>query len=58
MFDISETELGNEVYVLWDDPGERQIKIRAKVEVFPLLTKTMTMNYEYDVETIPHVNKK
>lgn len=56
--DIDEAELGNEVYVLWGEPGERQIKIRATVDVFPILSKTMTMNYKYDVETIPHIHKK
>ena len=56
--DIEQAELGNEVYVLWGEPGKRQIKIRATVEVFPLLSKTMTMNAQYDVETIPHIHKK
>lgn len=54
VIDVAEADIGNEVYVLWGEPGERQIKIRANVEVFPLLSKTMTMNYKYDVETIPH----
>jgi glycine cleavage system aminomethyltransferase T len=56
--DVGCAELGNEVQVLWGEPGHRQKMIRAKVEVFPLLSKTMKMNYEYDVETIPHINKK
>jgi glycine cleavage system aminomethyltransferase T len=58
VLDIAETELGNEVYVLWGEPGKRQVKIRANVEIFPLLSKTMVMNYAYDVETIPHINRK
>jgi glycine cleavage system aminomethyltransferase T len=56
--DIDEAEIGNEVFVLWGEPDDRQIKLRAKVEVFPLLSKTMTMNYAYDVSTIPRLAKK
>jgi glycine cleavage system aminomethyltransferase T len=56
--DVECANLGNEVYILWGDPGTRQKKIRATVDVFPLLSKNMVMNNNYDVETIPHINKK
>jgi hypothetical protein len=56
--DVKCAEIGNEVQVLWGEPGHRQKMIRATVDVFPLLSKSMTMNYQYDVETIPHINKK
>jgi glycine cleavage system aminomethyltransferase T len=56
--DVKHAEIGSEVKVLWGEPGHRQKRIRATVDVFPLLSKTMTMNYAYDVETIPHINKK
>ncbi|MDR2751666.1 MAG: aminomethyl transferase family protein [Clostridiales bacterium] len=58
VIDIEHTKTGTEVYVLWGDPGTRQKMIRAYVETFPLLAKSMKMNYEYDVETIPHIHSK
>lgn len=56
--DIDEAEIGNEVFVLWGEPGTRQKKVRATVEVFPILSKKMVMNKDFDVETIPHINQK
>jgi glycine cleavage system aminomethyltransferase T len=57
VIDVEYTKTGTEVYVLWGEPGTRQKKIRANVEPFPILAKSMKMNYEYDVETIPHIHK-
>lgn len=33
--DTEYTELGTEVYILWGNPGQRQMKIRAKVARYP-----------------------
>jgi glycine cleavage system aminomethyltransferase T len=54
--DVKHTEIGNEVRVLWGEPGNRQKMIRATVAPFPILD--LTPNYKYDVETIPHINRK
>ncbi len=43
--------LGNEVVVLWGDPGTRQKEIRAKVARFPYLNENRNENV--DVSTIP-----
>jgi len=52
---IDESEIGNEVYVLYGDPGTRQKKIRAKVARFPYFNEGR--NQDVDVTTIPHGNK-
>lgn len=44
--------LGTEVYVLWGEPGTRQMKIRAKVSAFPY--NQHLANKVFDVETVPH----
>jgi glycine cleavage system aminomethyltransferase T len=54
--DVACAELGNEVRVLWGEPGHRQKMIRATVAPFPILD--LTQNSKYDVEAIPHINRK
>jgi glycine cleavage system aminomethyltransferase T len=49
--DVAQGELGNEVTVLWGDPGTRQKEIRATVARFPYLDEGR--NEEVDVDTIP-----
>lgn len=44
-------ELGTEVYVLWGEPGKRQMKIRAIVSKFPHLD--MPQNKDYDTNNVP-----
>lgn len=51
--DIHYAEAGTEVYILWGDPGTRQIKIRAKVVPTPY--NRHLDNRTFDVETIPHI---
>jgi len=46
---------GNEVIVLWGEPGKRQKKIRAKVARFPYLD--VERNSEVDVSKIPSAVK-
>jgi glycine cleavage system aminomethyltransferase T len=45
-------ELGKEVYILWGEPGTKQMKVRATVERFPY--NDHLVNDGFDVETIPH----
>jgi glycine cleavage system aminomethyltransferase T len=49
--DVEHGELGNEVTVLWGDPGTRQKAIRATVSRFPYLNENRNENV--DVSTIP-----
>lgn len=49
--DVDQGELGNEVTVLWGDPGTRQKEIRATVSRFPFLNEDRNENV--DVSTIP-----
>jgi glycine cleavage system aminomethyltransferase T len=49
--DVAEGELGNEVVVLWGDPGTRQKEIRATVERFPFYNENR--NERVDVSSIP-----
>ena len=49
--DVQQGELGNEVIVLWGDPGTRQKEIRATVARFPYLNEGR--NEDVDVSTIP-----
>jgi glycine cleavage system aminomethyltransferase T len=48
-------EPGKEVYILWGEPGTRQMKVRASVERFPY--NNHLINDNFDVETIPHFKK-
>lgn len=50
--DVAYVEPGTEVYVLWGEPGERQMKVRATVERFPILD--LPSNKDYPIEEIPH----
>lgn len=43
---------GDEVEVLWGNPGTRQVRIRATVDVFPYIKEGR--NEDFDTETIPH----
>lgn len=43
--------IGNEVYVLWGDPGTKQTKIRAKVVRYPYMDEGR--NQKVDVSQIP-----
>lgn len=54
--DLQQGELGNEVVVLWGDPGTRQKEIRATVSRFPYLNEGR--NERVDVSTIPCRAKK
>lgn len=47
---IEETEIGNELYVLWGEPGHRQLKVRARVERFPYFNEFR--NQKVDVASI------
>ncbi|MFZ7121381.1 MAG: hypothetical protein ACOWWH_10565 [Eubacteriaceae bacterium] len=47
---------GKIVEVLWGNPGTRQLKIKAKVLLFPYIREDRNENF--DVETIPHPNFK
>jgi glycine cleavage system aminomethyltransferase T len=49
--DVGYSDLGNEVTVLWGDPGTRQKEIRATVSPFPFLSEGR--NESVDVSTIP-----
>jgi glycine cleavage system aminomethyltransferase T len=49
--DVEHADLGNEVIVLWGDPGTRQKEIRAIVSRFPYLEKDR--NECFDVSVIP-----
>jgi glycine cleavage system aminomethyltransferase T len=51
--DVEQGDLGNEVSVLWGDPGTRQKQIRAVVSRFPYLDEGR--NQTVDVSTIPRV---
>ena len=53
--DIEESAIGNEVVVLYGDPGTRQKEIRATVSRFPYYNEGR--NQDVDVSTIPHGNK-
>ena len=50
--DVRHGDLGEEVVVLWGDPGTRQKEIRAIVSRFPYLDKDR--NEHVDVGRIPH----
>jgi glycine cleavage system aminomethyltransferase T len=43
---------GKEVEILWGSPGTRQMRIRAKVVLYPYIKEGRNDNF--DVETIPH----
>jgi len=43
---------GKEVEILWGRPGTRQMRIGAKVMLFPYIREGRNENF--DVETIPH----
>lgn len=43
---------GKELEVLWGSPGTRQMRIKAKVMLFPYIKEGRNENF--DVETIPH----
>ena len=45
------SELGNEVTVIWGNPGTRQIPIRAKIVRYPYLD--LPQNRDFDVNAIP-----
>jgi glycine cleavage system aminomethyltransferase T len=49
--DVEQGDIGNEVTVLWGDPGTRQKEIRATVARFPYLNEGR--NEDVDVSTIP-----
>jgi glycine cleavage system aminomethyltransferase T len=49
--DVDQGDLGNEVTVVWGDPGTRQKPIRAKVARFPYLDEGR--NEDVDVNDIP-----
>jgi glycine cleavage system aminomethyltransferase T len=51
--DVTHGDIGNEVIVLWGDPGTRQKEIRATVSRFPYLDENR--NQVVDVSKIPHV---
>ena len=51
LIDVAEAEEGNELVVIWGEPGTRQKEIRAKVARFPYLTENR--NETVDVSTIP-----
>jgi glycine cleavage system aminomethyltransferase T len=55
--DVDYIQTGTTVFVLWGEPGKRQTKIRATVEPFPILAKNMTMNRDYDIDSIPRLKK-
>jgi vanillate/3-O-methylgallate O-demethylase len=46
------SDLGDEVFVIWGQPGHRQKRIRAKVARFPYMT--VGSNRTFDIESIPH----
>lgn len=43
---------GNEVDVLWGNPGSHQVRIKATVTLFPYIKEGR--NADFDTETIPH----
>ena len=49
-------ELDTEVYILWGEPGAKQMKIRAKVAPFPY--NQHILNTNFDVNTIPKHEKR
>ena len=49
--DIAESKIGNEVVVVWGDPGQRQKHVRAKVARHPHLTDYR--NQTYHVSQVP-----
>ena len=53
--DVNESELGNEILVIWGDEGTRQKEVRATIARFPYLNENR--NQDVDVSTIPRVNK-
>jgi glycine cleavage system aminomethyltransferase T len=53
--DVDHTALGNEVIVLWGDPGTRQKEIRAIVSRFPYLNEGR--NQTVDVSQIPRISE-
>lgn len=54
--DLAFCKEGTEVYVLWGEPGTRQIKIRATVARFPYYNENP--NNKFDVENIPRYHRK
>ncbi|MEU3618018.1 hypothetical protein ABZ725_37735 [Streptomyces sp. NPDC006872] len=50
------TDLGQEVVVLWGEPGTRQIPIRARVARFPYLD--LPSNASYDLDRIPRYQER
>ena len=52
--DVGQATLGNEVIVLWGEPGMPQKQIRARVERFPYLNENR--NQEVDVSRIPRAH--
>jgi glycine cleavage system aminomethyltransferase T len=53
--DVEQAALGNEVVVLWGEPGTRQKEIRATVARFPYLADAR--NETVDVSTIPCIKE-
>lgn len=54
--DVEHSAIGNEVVVLWGNPGTRQKEVRAKVSRFPYLSENR--NQVVDVSKIPHLARK
>jgi glycine cleavage system aminomethyltransferase T len=44
--DIAESEIGNEVIILWGEPGTRQKEIRATVARFPYYNESRNENVD------------
>ncbi|WP_368292638.1 aminomethyl transferase family protein [Dehalobacter sp. TBBPA1] len=53
--DVEHSDIGNEVIVLWGDPGTKQKEIRATVSRFPYFNENRNENI--DVNTIPRLAK-
>jgi glycine cleavage system aminomethyltransferase T len=54
--DVEYLPIGTAVEILWGDPGHPQKKVRAIVSKYPYLD--LPLNMHYDIESVPHVNKK
>jgi glycine cleavage system aminomethyltransferase T len=55
--DAEYAEVGTELQVLYGEEGTRQKLIRVTVAPYPHLSHSMTMNKDYDVESIPRPTK-
>jgi glycine cleavage system aminomethyltransferase T len=53
VINVGQSEIGNEVTILWGEPGARQKEIRARVERFPYFQEGR--NQSFDTSAVPRL---